>query len=97
MSYIRGVKHLLHLDRVDVDPGAFLVVCPRVGEHQPHVIAERRHGLVLMRVDTLAYLRERDGRSDDAVVVWVFALVWWLAEEIASFTAVSSVQFMIAL
>ena len=88
MPHIRGVEHLLHLDRVDVDPGAFLIVRPRVGEHQPHVVAEGRHGLVLVRVDALAYVRERDGRGDDAVVVWVFALVRWLAEEIASFAAV---------
>ena len=85
---VRGIKHLLHLDRVDINPGAFLVVRPRVGEHQPHVIAEGRHGLVQVRVDALAYVREGNGQWDDAVVVWVFALVGELAEEIAPFAAV---------
>jgi len=88
MANVRGIEHLLHLDRIDVDPGAFLVVRPRIGEHQPHVVAEARHELVLVRIDAFAYVRERDGRWYDAVVVWVFALVRQLAEEIAALAAV---------
>lgn len=88
MACIRSIEHLLHLDRIDIDPRAFLVVRPRVGEHQPHVVAEVRHGLVLVRIDAFAYVRERDGRWDDAVVVWVFTLVGQLAEEIAALAAV---------
>lgn len=88
MARVRGIEHLLHLDRIDVDPGAFLVVRPRVSEHQPHVLTEGRHDLVLVRIDAFAYVRERDGRWDDAVVVWVFALVGQLAKEIAALAAV---------
>jgi len=88
MARVRGIEHLLHLDRIDVDPGAFLVVRPRVGDHKPHVVTEGRHDLVLVRIDAFAYVRESDGRWDDAVVVWVFALVGQLPEEIAALAAV---------
>jgi hypothetical protein len=59
-----------------------------ISKHQLHVIAEGCHSLVLVCVDTLAYVRERDGQSNDAVVVWVFTLVQWLAEEITLFAAI---------
>jgi hypothetical protein len=80
---VRGIEHLLHLNGIDVDPGTFLVVCPCVGEHLPDVVAEASHDLVLVRIDTFAYVRECDGGQDDAVVVRVFALVGQLAEEVA--------------